>query len=71
LVEYSMGKTDGWEAKDHDDKPISAVRASWTRSLGAWPLAWIPGLWARVLNKATSSAENAKDARRKPEVAAS
>ncbi len=37
--------------KSDSDRDITArdVKRSWTRSLGAWPIGWIPGAWRRVL----------------------
>jgi hypothetical protein len=51
LVAYTDGPDSDWKASDASDRPISPVKASWTRSIGAWPIGWIPGLWRMVLNK--------------------
>ncbi len=51
LVQYENGNAESWQAKTTDDKPISPAKASWTRSLGAWPIGWLPGTWQRTLDK--------------------
>ncbi len=47
LVTYEPGEEETWSAEGGR----SAFRASWARSLGAWPLGLIPGAWARLLGK--------------------
>lgn len=56
LVSYTDGGSETWEAKNLEDKSISPVKASWTRSLGAWPIGWVPGVWKRVLDRSVSAA---------------
>lgn len=57
LVSYTDGAAETWEAKSLDDKPISPAKASWTRTLGAWPIGWIPGVWKRILDSSLSTAQ--------------
>lgn len=52
LVDYEEGSSDAWEARNAGDEAIRPVKASWTRSLGAWPFGWIPGLWRKLLDNA-------------------
>jgi hypothetical protein len=52
LLNYEPGTAEEWTAKTAAGKTLSGVWASWTRSLGAYPIAWIPGVWRRVLDKA-------------------
>jgi hypothetical protein len=59
LIHYLPGDRPEWRAERHDGRPMSPVRATWTRSLGAWPIAWIPGLWGRILNRATEAMPDA------------
>ncbi len=56
LVAYNNGAAENWEAKTLDDQPISPVKASWTRSLGAWTVGWIPGVWKRIIERSLSDA---------------
>ena len=51
LVSYTDGSDSNWKALDARDQPISPVKASWTRSLGAWWLGWIPGYWSLVMER--------------------
>jgi hypothetical protein len=50
LVAYTDGDAQSWRARDLQDRELNPVRASWTRSLGAWPVGWIPGVWNRLMN---------------------
>jgi hypothetical protein len=43
LVTYTQGSEPAFAPSD--------VKRSWTRSLGSWPFAWIPGVWRRLLAK--------------------
>jgi hypothetical protein len=54
LIDYAPGDQPGWIALDAAGNQVSAAKASWTRSPAAWILGWIPGFWARILNKATA-----------------
>ncbi|MBC8063653.1 MAG: HTTM domain-containing protein [Chlorobia bacterium] len=56
LVAYTDGGGTDWEARNAKDEVISPVKASWTRSLGAWPVGWIPGIWRRILDASLESA---------------
>jgi hypothetical protein len=40
LVTYTHGEVEAIDS--------SAVRRSWTHSVGAWPFGWIPGVWQRL-----------------------
>jgi len=53
LVHYLHGETAAWSADNHAGKPLPVVRAIATRSLGAWPFAWIPGVMKRILAHGT------------------
>jgi len=57
LVRYTDGGDATWKAADAGDREISPVKASWTRSLGAWPIGWIPGVWKSILEKSLSNSE--------------
>jgi hypothetical protein len=61
LVAYNEGPGSDWEAKTLADEPIPAVKASWTRSLGAWPVGWIPGLWRKVLDRSLEDTPDRKE----------
>jgi hypothetical protein len=61
LVAYTDGGEPDWQAKKANDEPISPVKASWTRSLAAWPIGWIPGAWKRVLDKSLEPAPNRQE----------
>lgn len=61
LVAYNQGGDADWTARDLNEKSIPAVKASWTRSLGAWPVGWIPGIWSKVLGRSLTDASNDKD----------
>lgn len=51
LVEYSEGGTNkDWESEDSEGRKSTAKRGL-IRSVGAWPLALLPKMWDRVLNK--------------------
>ncbi|HEY0868440.1 MAG TPA: HTTM domain-containing protein [Fimbriimonas sp.] len=52
LVTYLPGDAPRLEAASASGKPMDPSRASWTRSVGAWTFAWIPGLWRRLLQSA-------------------
>lgn len=56
LVAYNNGTAEDWEAKTLDDQPISPVKASWARSLGAWTVGWIPGVWKRIMDRSLTDA---------------
>jgi hypothetical protein len=49
LVTYEDGTGADWEGRP-------TVSASWKRSLGAWPIGWIPGVWRKVLDRALQTA---------------
>ncbi len=50
LIKYADGSGNTWESMDLNDKKVSASKASWTRSLAAWPIGWVPGVWQRLMN---------------------
>ncbi len=52
LVAYEAGDAEDWAADDASGRPRPPFRLSWARSLGAWPLGLIPGLWRRLLRRA-------------------
>jgi len=56
LVEYQPGDVDTWQARRRNDEAIPYVFASWSRSLGAWTVGWIPGVWRRILDRALEPA---------------
>lgn len=58
LVEYQPGTSPSWEAVAKD-KPANPFRASLARSVGAWPIAAVPYLWRRLLNRAIETAPTA------------
>lgn len=66
LVAYNDGSAESWEAKKLDDSPVSPVKASWTRSLGAWPIGWIPGVWKSILEKSLVDKEVTSEPVMKP-----
>jgi hypothetical protein len=57
LVEYRAGPDPAWTARRTDGSAVPAVRASWSRSVGAWIFAWLPGVWARLLDQSVRAAE--------------
>jgi hypothetical protein len=52
IVEYAPGETADWHAETYSGKPRNPFRASWQRSIGAWPLGLVPGLWKRLVQQA-------------------
>ncbi len=44
---------------DSPELSHAAIKKSWTHSLGAWTVGWIPQLWRRLLSKALVSGESA------------
>lgn len=56
LVTYAPSDDATWKAERADGTPMPVGRASWTRSVGTWPFAWIPGLWQKLLNASTEEA---------------
>ena len=53
LVSYDPGVDAQWSAINIQAKPRSPFFASALRSLGSWPWSIVPGVWKRVLDKAT------------------
>lgn len=49
LVTYDTGREPTWSAQTANGKPRAPLWASWSRSLGAWPLTIVPGTWRRIL----------------------
>lgn len=54
LVTYETGSNDAWEGEDAAGRKRPPFRLSLSRSVGAWPLAIVPGLWRRILHRALS-----------------
>ena len=52
LVSYDTGPRPSLGAIDLEGRSRHPVLDSWARSIGAWPLGVVPGLWKRLLNKA-------------------
>jgi hypothetical protein len=52
LVRYEPGTAAEWRAVGEDGKPRHPFRAAFVRSFAAWPIAIIPGMFRRLLNKA-------------------
>ena len=57
LVAYTDGGDTAWTARNAGDVPIEPVKASWKRTLAAWPVGWIPGLWRRILDRSLVTSE--------------
>ncbi len=57
MVAYNQGSASDWTARNLYEKEVPPIKASWTRSLGAWPIGWIPGMWRRVLNASLIASE--------------
>jgi hypothetical protein len=53
LVSYEHGTETKWTAERADGKPTSPVFTAWTRSIGSWAFAWIPGVWKQLMEAAT------------------
>jgi hypothetical protein len=49
LVEYQAGQVPKWHAMDAKRRERSPFRASALRTIGAWPIQLVPGLWKRLL----------------------
>ncbi len=62
LVDYVVGKTPTWEASV-GRKPANPFRASWVRSIGAWPIGLIPALWKRMLMRSLESTPESQPSR--------
>lgn len=56
LVSYAPSATDRWEGERADGSKMPHAVASWSRSLGAYVFAWIPGLWNRFLHQSLEPA---------------
>lgn len=54
LVVYQSGCNPGWSATDAREKPKAAFRSAWARSIGAWPIGLVPGLWKKLLTQCTA-----------------
>ncbi len=54
VVNYLPGHGPTWTAEPNG----RAAHISWTRSLGAWVFAWVPGVWPKILD---ASLEPAKE----------
>ncbi len=68
LLEVGPGEGDHWEATLPDGRSRPRFAASGARCVGAWPVAWIPGVWRRLWNAAFEPA-GAPKAVQKQEVA--
>lgn len=60
LVTYEPGNEPAWQATNANGKTVAPGWSTWSRSVGAWGFAWIPGLWRRVLERATHPVESTK-----------
>jgi hypothetical protein len=49
LVVYQQGCKEAWRACDVREKPKTPFRSAWARSVGAWPIGLVPGLWKKLL----------------------
>jgi hypothetical protein len=56
LVSYEQGTGESWAAKDAHDQSKNPFWASRSRSVGAWVIAVVPGLWRRMLEQGVSPA---------------
>jgi len=52
LVTYDPGDGPEWKAMDTAGRKKNPFRGSWIRSIAAWPLGLIPGLWRKLLKSA-------------------
>jgi hypothetical protein len=52
LVSFEHGTETKWSVSRPDGRPLPTVFGSWSRSVGAWAFAWIPGIWKRILEAA-------------------
>lgn len=59
-VAYGAGEEDGWRAEDAQGRTRDPFRVSLMRSVAAWPVAWVPGLWRSLLSRALESSEGAE-----------
>lgn len=55
-VEYTESDAEGWEGEDASGRSQSPFRLSHMRSVAAWPLMIVPGLWRRLLMRAIEDA---------------
>jgi hypothetical protein len=56
LVTYAPSATETWQGERADGRPMPYALASWSRSLGAYVFAWIPGVWNRILRRSLEPA---------------
>jgi hypothetical protein len=68
LVSYQPGSESVWEAFDATGKQRNPFSASRLRSIGAWPLAVVPGLWRRMLYDSLEAIPAADEQVAKPKV---
>jgi hypothetical protein len=54
LVAYEPSEGAKWAARRADGSATGPVFASWSRSLGAWIIGVIPGLWRRLLERSVA-----------------
>jgi hypothetical protein len=57
LVTYEPGLGQEWAAFDIMGRPKRPFFGSWIRSVGAWPIGFVPRLWRRLLKSALMPAE--------------
>lgn len=57
LVKYEAGVEPDWQAVNNWGRHKNPATATLWRSLGAWPLALVPGLWKKLLNRALEPAK--------------
>lgn len=55
LLRYEQGESGTWSAESSAGKPVHPYRFSWIRSIGAWPIGLVPGLWRKLLNQSLDS----------------
>ncbi|AIE83405.1 HTTM domain-containing protein [Fimbriimonas ginsengisoli] len=56
LVTYASSADTSWHGERADGSEMPYAVASWSRSLGAYLIAWIPGVWHRILHKSLEAA---------------
>jgi hypothetical protein len=62
LVSYDPGVSKDWSALNIQAQPRSPFFGSALRSIGSWPWSIVPGVWKRILDKATEPAPVAEPA---------
>jgi hypothetical protein len=70
LVSYGAGATENWSALDSSGQERNPFTASQKRSLGGWVIAFVPGLWRRMLNRITITPPETSEPAKKQEAIA-